>query len=85
LILHFEGVFYRKEQFQGGEGHLPAELVVRDRRFIPPELEELFVAAGFVVEEIRAVQAGHWNRAPTLDLTDIRAKELLVVARFPGA
>lgn len=84
LILHFEGVFYRKEQFQGGEGYLPAELVVRDRRFTPSELEGLLVTAGFVVEEIRAVQAGHWSRAPTLEPADRRAKELLFIARLPG-
>jgi hypothetical protein len=85
LILHFEDVFYRKEQFQGGEGHLPAELVVRDRRFTPPELEELLTNAGFDVLEVRAVQAGHWSRLPTLDPADRCAKELLVVARLPGA
>lgn len=85
LIIHFEGVFYRKEQFPGDEGHLPAELVVRDRRFTPAELKELFATAGFDVEEVRAVQTGHWSRSPTLEPTDVRAKELLVVARLPDA
>jgi SAM-dependent methyltransferase/GNAT superfamily N-acetyltransferase len=85
LILCFEGVFYRKEQFQGGEGHLPAELVVRDRRFTPADVQELFATAGFDVIEVRAVQAGHWSRYPMLEPTDAQAKELLVVARLPGA
>jgi SAM-dependent methyltransferase len=84
LIVCFEGVFYRKEQFHGGDRHLPAELVVRDRRFTPRRLEELFLAAGFEVQEIRPVQAGHWSRLPALEPLDPHAKELLIIARAPS-
>ena len=32
------GVVYRKEQFESG-GLLPAELIVRDKRFTPEEIQ----------------------------------------------
>jgi SAM-dependent methyltransferase len=82
LILYFRNAFYRKEQFRGDEGQLPAELVVRDRRFTPAAVRELFETAGFKVCDLRPVQAGHWNRAPVLAATDERAKELLIIARL---
>jgi SAM-dependent methyltransferase len=85
LILCFGGVYYRKEQFQGGEGYLPAELLVRDRRFTPEALADLVSNAGFAIKEIRPVQAGHWSRSPALVPSDVRAKELLVVARLIDA
>jgi SAM-dependent methyltransferase len=84
LILCYDGVFYRKEQFPGDERSLPAELVVRDRRFTSDQARELFAGAGLLVENIRPVQSGHWGRTPILETTDPRAKELLVFARVPG-
>jgi 2-polyprenyl-3-methyl-5-hydroxy-6-metoxy-1,4-benzoquinol methylase len=74
-------IVYRKEQFVLGES-LPAELLVRDKRFTKAQIEDLCKAAGFDVVLSRFVQAGHW-RDP-LSATDKRAKEILVVCRKPG-
>jgi 2-polyprenyl-3-methyl-5-hydroxy-6-metoxy-1,4-benzoquinol methylase/GNAT superfamily N-acetyltransferase len=81
LLVLFDGIYYRKEQFQEANWRLPAELVVRDRRFTASEVATLMERAGFEVVEIRPVQAGKWDRQPPLSETDERAKELLVVAR----
>jgi 2-polyprenyl-3-methyl-5-hydroxy-6-metoxy-1,4-benzoquinol methylase/GNAT superfamily N-acetyltransferase len=83
LLLLYNDVYYRKEQFQEADWVLPAELVVRDRRFRPSDLRELIEAAGLEVIEIRPVQSGSWDRSPSLDETDQRAKELLLFARKP--
>jgi SAM-dependent methyltransferase len=84
LILLYEGVFYRKEQFLRPGSHLPAELVVRDRRFSLDSIRRVVVGAGFQIDILRPVQAGQWRREPALDPTDSRAKELLVVAHRPS-
>jgi 2-polyprenyl-3-methyl-5-hydroxy-6-metoxy-1,4-benzoquinol methylase len=83
LLLIFGGVYYRKEQFRRATWQLPAELVVRDRRFSPAEIGALVERAGLEVRMTRPVQAGAWNREPPLADDDVRAKELLVVARAP--
>jgi 2-polyprenyl-3-methyl-5-hydroxy-6-metoxy-1,4-benzoquinol methylase/GNAT superfamily N-acetyltransferase len=84
LMLLYNGVYYRKEQFQGAGGQLPAELVVRDRRFTSAELRSLAVGAGLEVLQIRPVRSGEWDRDPALEEGDIAAKELLLIARKPG-
>lgn len=81
LLLLFNGVYYRKEQFQGEGAHLPAELVVRDRRFNSEGLRCLAERAGLKVVEIRPVRSGEWDRDPVLEEGDPAAKELLLVAR----
>jgi 2-polyprenyl-3-methyl-5-hydroxy-6-metoxy-1,4-benzoquinol methylase len=84
LLLHYNGVYYRKEQFQRAGWRLPAELVVRDRRFTAAEAASLMQRAGLEVLDVRPVQAGSWDRQPPLAADDPRAKELLVVARRSG-
>lgn len=84
LLLFYNGVYYRKEQFQGAGSQLPAELVVRDRRFTTDELEDLATRAGLEVLAIRPVRAGEWDREPPLEAHDIAAKELMLIARKPA-
>ena len=83
LLLLYNGVYYRKEQFQGAGSQLPAELVVRDRRFTSTKLRALAVGAGLDVLEIRPVRSGEWDREPALREESPAAKELLLVARKP--
>jgi 2-polyprenyl-3-methyl-5-hydroxy-6-metoxy-1,4-benzoquinol methylase len=80
-LLLFDGVYYRKEQFSEATWRLPAELIVRDRRFSPNQLKADLHSAGFQVISINPVQAGQWDREPILDVRDARAKELLAVGR----
>jgi SAM-dependent methyltransferase/GNAT superfamily N-acetyltransferase len=83
LLLLYNGVYYRKEQFQGAGAQLPAELVVRDRRFTSATLRALAAKAGLDVLEIRPVRSGEWDRALALAEDDPAAKELLLIARKP--
>jgi len=74
------GVVYRKEQFtQGCE--LPVELLVRDKRFNKTEIEDMCQAAGLEVVWSRYVQTGNWDIS--LDPTDAKAKEILLLCRKP--
>lgn len=83
LLLWHDGVYYRKEQFEGSPTRLPAELIVRDRRYSVGDLRGLLEQAGFEVDMVVPVQAGRWDRRPPLDDADPTAKELLVSARCP--
>lgn len=83
LLLSYEGVYYRKEQFQQAGWQLPDELVVRDRRFTSAQVQTLLAVAGLEEIEVRPVQSGHWDRQPALREDHVAAKELLVVARRP--
>lgn len=83
LLLYYNGVYYRKEQFQATKWQLPAELVVRDRRFSSSSLRALAESVGLEIVEIRPVQAGGWRRRPALNEHDNAAKELLLIARKP--
>lgn len=80
-LLLYAGVHYRKEQFASPGQRLPAELVVRDRRYHIAELIDLLQQAGFDVATVMPVQSGHWRRDPPLDASDARAKELFAIAR----
>jgi 2-polyprenyl-3-methyl-5-hydroxy-6-metoxy-1,4-benzoquinol methylase len=74
-------IVYRKEQFVEGDD-LPAELLVRDRRYTKQQIEELCTRAGLDVVWSRFVRAGHWNES--LEADDDRAKEILVLCRKPA-
>ena len=75
-----KGIVYRKERFEHGAS-LPTELIVRDRRFFPKEIENLFVAVGLKVEWVRCVRAGDW--ATELDPSHEKAKEILLLCQKP--
>src|ERR1039458_458101 len=75
------GVVYRKEQFTEGD-QLPAQLVVRDRRYRRGQIEEACRNCGLEVIWSRLVQKGHVEDAR--DRHDSRAKEILVLCRKPG-
>lgn len=81
LLLHYGGVYYRKEQFIRLKGYLPSEHIVRDLRYRPASLRALLEGAGLKVLELRPVQAGHWREGLRAD--NQRAKELLAVASKP--
>ncbi|MBP5734288.1 MAG: GNAT family N-acetyltransferase [Candidatus Methanomethylophilaceae archaeon] len=69
---------YRKEQFTDAE-HLPAEYVIRDKRYTMAEIMGLVESVGFSIQLSRFVQAGRWETS--LDEFDQRAKEILIIAR----
>lgn len=69
-------VVYRREQFAAGES-LPAEILVRDRRFSRDEIESMCRAADLEVVWSRFVQAGRWETE--LGATDQGAKEILLL------
>jgi SAM-dependent methyltransferase/GNAT superfamily N-acetyltransferase len=69
-------VVYRREQFAAG-GALPAEILVRDRRFSRDEIEGMCRAAGLEVVWSRFVQAGRWEAE--LGATEPGAKEILLL------
>ena len=71
-------VVYRTEQFTEGQD-LPAELIVRDRRFSREEIEAMCADARLDVVWTRFVRAGRWDEP--LDEHDDRAKEILVLCR----
>lgn len=81
-LLHYQGIYYRKEQFEQARWRLPTELVVRDRRYTVADLASLLERAGFEALDIRPVQAGSWDREDVLSGNDSRAKELLAIARL---
>lgn len=73
-----EQVVYRKERFTLGSG-LPAEILVRDRRFFKEEIEGMCRASGLEIEWSGFVSAGKWERS--LEATAPGAKEILVLCR----
>ena len=72
------GLVYRKEQF-GEDSSLPAEYVIRDRRYTATEITGLVARHGFDIVDHRYVRAGRWDEP--LEPTDPKAKEILVIAR----
>lgn len=71
------GVVYRKEQFEN-DGELSAEYVIRDKRYNRVEICDMLEGVGFQIEEVRYVQAGHWE--DSLEAWDPAAKEILIFA-----
>jgi 2-polyprenyl-3-methyl-5-hydroxy-6-metoxy-1,4-benzoquinol methylase len=78
MIEQSTNVVYRKEQFSAGTA-LPAELIIRDRRYRRAEIELLCRAAGCEVLWSRCVRAGAWDVA--LEDDDDHAKEILLLCR----
>lgn len=79
LVDEHTGVVYRKEQFTEGR-QLPAELMVRDRRYTSESFRRLLESAGLAPVWIRHVRAGAWDR----DASPEAAKELLALCRPAG-
>lgn len=75
-------IVYRKEQFEAGTA-LPAELVIRDRRYRKDEIEGACREAGLDVVWSRFVRAGHWDEA--LEHDSDGAKEILLFCRRAGS
>src|SRR5205823_3845491 len=76
-------VVYRKERFDNPGDQLPTELIVRDRRYTPEEIARACTDAGFEVLEHYPVRSGRWDDR-SLDETALRAREILVTARWAG-
>lgn len=77
LLLDKEsGVVYRKEQFEEDE-YLPAEYLIRDKRYRKEEIEELAEECGFCVVESRYVRAGDFSRGQKSE----DCKEILLILR----
>jgi 2-polyprenyl-3-methyl-5-hydroxy-6-metoxy-1,4-benzoquinol methylase len=74
-------IVYRKEQFDLEGRHLPAELIVRDRRYTQPEIAHMAEAAGFELLWARHVRAGHWDE--DLGEASDAAKEILLLLKKP--
>ena len=68
---------YRKEQFHH-DNYLSSEYVLADYRFTRQEIIDAFETRGFKVISADYVQTGHWDKP--LTATDMRAKEILIVA-----
>ena len=78
LIDSESGLVYRKEQFRD-DSSLPAEYVIRDRRYTADEIKGLVSDSGFDIVCCRYVRAGRWDEP--LGATDSKAKEILLVGR----
>jgi len=75
LIDQDENIVYRKEQFGGSS--LPAEYIVRDRRYTVEEISSLFKSVLLDVLAATCVRAGDW--VTPLSEHHQRAKEILLV------
>lgn len=80
LLDDAKGVVYRKEQFSSGRD-LPAELIVRDRRYTKASISVLAKTVGLEVVLCRCVHSGGWDK--DLAEEDDAAKEILLVLRRP--
>lgn len=78
LIDKQTSLVYRKEQFDNDE-ELPAEYLVRDKRYTMDEITLLVESVGFKVMHGNYVQAGHFD--VHLSANDKKAKEILIIAR----
>lgn len=72
-----KSIVYRKERFEGGSTDLPAELLVRDRRFSDYEIVTMCKNAGLKITWSRFVKAGAWEKQ--LDRLHGSAKEILLL------
>ena len=77
LVDTVEHTTYRKEQFSLSKGNLPAELLVRDRRFTREEIDAYCREIGFSDVKSKFVNASSWEGQYASD--DPKAKEILVV------
>ena len=78
LIDKQTSLVYRKEQFNDDE-ELPAEYLVRDKRYTMREITSLVESVGLKVLQAHYVQAGHFDIH--LSSKDKKAKEILVIAQ----
>jgi hypothetical protein len=74
-------IVYRKEQFTQGSD-LPAELLVRDRRYRRRDIIAMCMRAGLNVLWSRYVRAGQWEIE--LSPEDEDAKEILLLCEAPN-
>ena len=65
-----------KEQFSAGRGTLPGEYLIRDRRYLKTEIENLMKENGLEIVRSAFVRAGFSEELPEKD-----GKEILVVSR----
>lgn len=73
-----ESLVYRKEQFMEDE-ELPAEYVIRDKRYYRDEIVHHLENMGLKVLEASYVQAGKFD--VSLESIDSKAKEILIIAQ----
>ena len=73
-----EGLIYRKEQFSN-DYSLPAEYIIRDKRYYMKEIVQLLEQEGFSVFDKRYVRAGHFDTP--LGAVNVHAKEILVLCK----
>ena len=78
MIDEMTEIVYRKEQFTRGTD-LPAQLLVRDRRYRRRDIEAMCMVAGLDVVWSRYVRAGQWD--VELNAEDDNAKEILLLCR----
>lgn len=77
IILDKEaGVIYRKEQFDN-DGELPAEYIIRDKRYTMEEIESLCKEVGFTIVESRYVRAGNFESGQQSE----KCKEILLIVK----
>ena len=74
-------IIYRKEQF-ANDGRIPAEYVIRDRRYTKSEICHIVESVGFEIKEATFVRAGHWD-IPSRKSTANGAKEILLFCQKP--
>ncbi len=62
LLLLYDGVHFRKEQFPAAPGELPTEQRVRDKRYTAREISALLEGIGFEVDRAAPVTLGDWTQ-----------------------
>jgi 2-polyprenyl-3-methyl-5-hydroxy-6-metoxy-1,4-benzoquinol methylase/GNAT superfamily N-acetyltransferase len=78
MIDEMTEIVYRKEQFTRGTD-LPAQLLVRDRRYRRRDIEAMCMLAGLNVLWSRYVRAGQWD--VEVNAEDDNAKEILLLCQ----
>ena len=81
MIDDMTGIVYRNEQFKHGSD-LPAQLLVRDRRYRLSDIAGLCMLNGLRVLWSRYVRSGQWDVA--LAPEDDNAKEILLLCASPA-
>ena len=71
---------FRKEQFTSYKNtYLPAEYVIRDKRYTKDEIERILTNEGFKIIQTSFVNAGHFSK--NYLSTSPEAKEILIIAK----